>query len=406
MANECDPDEQKEHATAWARRSAATLARRLRRQGRVARLAEDAQRGVALALEQLPSGAQQDAELATRLTLLAKALIQHRQLDAIAGRHSHKHGDALRTVLSIFGLEWAEVPELVAVKTGGDDARHGEFVPYQLNPAAACFYPEGSTQPGAALPLPAVPGRAWTEDPLTSPTEIAKAAVCWPGPFAKIVVSQSVAFVVVKDKDGDDAQIDEVAAERAAKEQAAAVPAEQDATRRAAAEEAAAGHTAAAVEAAAAKAAPETVAAEDAAAERTAAAKAQAAEKATPRRWWEARAAVARAWLLRPSMAAVEHATIDEVEVVEKAVPVPSAGECGTNFEGVDAPVPVDPGDAGDAELEVAVAKADRDIARRQACHSSVESGRCSEAEALECRRIEREVADRAHRDAAECKTQ
>ena len=118
-----------ESGAAWARRSAATLRRRLRRERQRRYGAESA----AEAAERVFAGSTVHPVarqvLTERLTLLGTALLQHWLLDEVNQLHAHRHADALRYASSFF--DPALLPQ--------EDGANGHSKTDNLLPCCLCW---------------------------------------------------------------------------------------------------------------------------------------------------------------------------------------------------------------------------------------------------------------------------
>ncbi|CAK0805965.1 unnamed protein product, partial [Prorocentrum cordatum] len=123
---------------AWARRSAATLARRLRRERALERDGATATAAAAAAVAVLAPPTDLAAALEDRLVSLGRALLLHHRADVALGRHMHRLGDALRAVAKTLDVDTDFVHRGMEIKSDGDKARHQPLLAATPSAAVDC----------------------------------------------------------------------------------------------------------------------------------------------------------------------------------------------------------------------------------------------------------------------------
>ncbi|CAK0853697.1 unnamed protein product, partial [Prorocentrum cordatum] len=111
-----------------ARCSAATLARRMRKERAQARDGDRAVAAAIAAVAELAPPQALAAALEERLVCLGKALLLHHRADVALGCHMHRLGDALRAVAKTLDVDMDFVLWGVEIKGDGDKARHEPLV--------------------------------------------------------------------------------------------------------------------------------------------------------------------------------------------------------------------------------------------------------------------------------------
>ena len=131
-----------EHGVRWARRSAATLARRLRRERLKGSLYACAREAIhQMGLAELHGGVKDT--LMQKMADFGAARLDHWALDTFNGTHAHMHGEAICKAAP--ALNHHLVEDLVATKQRGDAARHSTGPTFRRGTGHnAAFYPTGS----------------------------------------------------------------------------------------------------------------------------------------------------------------------------------------------------------------------------------------------------------------------